>query len=383
LHNDSRSIEQHEGGKQHGQQKLSWFLYGEGGHAVPAVIWGEGLSLETDSIEAEVAERAQRAWGLVTKQQILSCSGWELFEVTSLHLQPEALCIAQQKITWPTEGTHLDDFSLGHPLTPAGLLCVAEWLTRIAERAPATSPSITELTLGLEVDPLPSGLGVGGASLDKQMAVAIGLCAVARAFRGDGDSSPASVARLRLQLGHHGKVTPEVTGVAKAAIQASNRRLIRMVVEEWTTTFAGSIGLELLELHTEPGWLLPKELQALRDAARGQWKAVATAFLLGSHARLGASSGLKQMPSVLLLRILGHAKPAFCTAVEVIEGDPEEWNKTRRELLVEPIAATESESDADESSEEGSSDDDGPPVPPGYAGINFGEDLAHIMATCM
>ena len=125
---------------------------------------------------------------------------------------------------------------------------------------------------------------------------------------------------------------------------------------------------------------------ALRERAMVRWKAVATAFLLGSHARLGAASVLKQMPSVLLLRILRHAKPAFCTVVEVTEGNPAWWNKTTAACLEseeeEGTSSAEGESDNIDAS---SSDDDdaGPPAPPGYAGIHFGEDLAHIMAECL
>jgi len=108
----------------------------------------------------------------------------------------------------------------------------------------------------------------------------------------------------------------------------------------------------------------------MKDVVIDKWRNAATAFLLGSHDRLGASSVVKRLPSVILLRILSAAKVDFYTKVSVEIGMTSQSRNSPWPYEADDEVESEGEEDVEAEQE----------APQQTTSTFHGDDLAFIAA---
>ena len=271
--------QQHDNGWQHMNNVLSHDLYGETGYEVAAQFGGDGVSVSSKDVSRSVMIQAQRAWELVTKPLVLSCSGWDLYSAVEVRINAEAICVALLTSVRDWDSNRVRTCIYGGP---AALLAVAAHI-RYGELAKSL-----HLTF----------LFPGAVSAEKEMSATVALCVLAAAVE-------AQAPGLRqLDVG----VVEGATGRI-----LTDKRLVKMFVSAWAQTLSKSAGLRLcfdaLSLEDE-------ELETLRIACRRGWRRWATSFLLGAHSRVGVNSKIRLLPTVVIDNILSHAKRGLLTVVE-------------------------------------------------------------------
>ena len=258
---------QHRAGRKHQSMRF----YGEDGHTLRPINRGESLVRPADVADV-VVQAASRARQLVMPRLVVH-TGVTHFKQASSHFDMEPLCSAFFRLreAWPDADTivHLENPS------PAELLCVAERLAR-GEKPRILSINVHELDAGL-AEYLMSGA----------------LHALAGALQ-------------------HCRGRPRVALLLDNTLR--ERRLVATFVSRLSTSLMHAT---VACLDIRAAFLRPEDTQSLHDAAWRAWHARAVAFLLGSHARVGASSLVGTLPSPLLQLVIEMAAVEGRTRVHV------------------------------------------------------------------